>query len=307
MILFCEFNPILRREYRVIDFEKNRINTFSENRVYPTGTIVDAMLLAKSLSKNAKLLTYLGGQTGELFKNKLKEIGIAPEVINAKDETLEEVVIKSRTLKTIIMGEYPLLTTDEEESFLSEFKEQLDKVNVVLISDKENPNIESSLYKNFFNLCYKLGIKVLVAPNNIGDVIDTKPYLMSVDKDALEDYTKFVIKTQSQVMKASNIIFDKGVGVLIVNSQTGTIVNTKGASYRVDFKDLKYSINRFDKNKLNAGIALGIERGYDFEMTLKLGIACAIVGTIVKDRETDMADLKALMNDIKVQTIKENL
>ena len=68
----------------------------------------------------------------------------------------------------------------------------------------------------------------------------------------------------------------------MVNSQTGVMVNTKGASYRVDFNDLKYSVSKFDKNKLNAGIALGIERGYDFEMTLKLGIACAIIESVVK-------------------------
>lgn len=307
MILFCEFNPTLRKEYRVVDFEKNKVNTFSENFEYPTGEILDSMLLVDKLSANSTLLTYLGGKTGELFKNELNKRGIEPVIVHSKDESMEEILIRSRSLKTTIRGEYPVLTNDEEETLFSKFNELLQNANIVLIAAKGNPNIDSTLYKNFFNLCYKNGVRVLTAPNEIEDVIDVKPYLMVVDKEDLENYTKFVIKTQSQVVKASNIIFEKGVGVLVVNSQTGVMVNTKGASYRVDFNDLKYSVSKFDKNKLNAGIALGIERGYDFEMTLKLGIACAIIESVVKNREAEMADLKALMNDIHVHIIREEM
>lgn len=304
MILFCEFNPTLRKEYRVVDFEKNKVNTFSENFEYPTGEILDSMLLVDKLSANSTLLTYLGGKTGELFKNELNKRGITPVIVHSKDESMEEILIRSRSLKTTIRGEYPVLTNDEEETLFSKFNELLQNANIVLIAAKGNPNIDSTLYKNFFNLCYKNGVRVLTAPNEIEDVIDVKPYLMVVDKEDLENYTNFIIKTQSQVVKASNIIFGKGVGVLVVNSQTGVMINIKGASYRVDFSDLKYSVSKFDKNKLNAGIALGIERGYDFEMTLKLGIACAIIESAVKNREAEMADLKALMNDIHVHIIR---
>lgn len=304
MILFCEFNPTLRKEYRVVDFEKNKVNTFSENFEYPTGEILDSMLLVDKISAKSTLLTYLGGETGELFKNELNKRGIEPVIVRSKDESMEEIIIRSRSLKTIIRGEYPVLTNDEEETLFSNFNELLQNANIVLIAAKGNPNIDSTLYKNFFNLCYKNGVRVLTAPNEIEDVIDVKPYLMVVDKEDLENYTNFIIKTQSQVVKASNIIFGKGVGVLVVNSQTGVMVNIKGASYRVDFSDLKYSVSKFDKNKLNAGIALGIERGYDFEMTLKLGIACAIIESAVKNREAEMADLKALMNDIHVHIIR---
>lgn len=304
MILFCEFNPTLRKEYRVVDFEKNKVNTFSENFEYPTGEILDSMLLVDKLSAKSTLLTYLGGETGELFKNELNKRGIEPVIVRSKDESMEEIIIRSRSLKTTIRGEYPVLTNDEEETLFSNFNELLQNANIVLIAAKGNPNIDSTLYKNFFNLCYKNGVRVLTAPNEIEDVIDVKPYLMVVDKEDLENYTNFIIKTQSQVVKASNIIFGKGVGVLVVNSQTGVMVNIKGASYRVDFSDLKYSVSKFDKNKLNAGIALGIERGYDFEMTLKLGIACAIIESAVKNREAEMADLKALMNDIHVHIIR---
>lgn len=304
MILFCEFNPTLRKEYRVVDFEKNKVNTFSENFEYPTGEILDSMLLVDKLSAKSTLLTYLGGETGELFKNELNKRGIEPVIVRSKDESMEEILIRSRSLKTTIRGEYPVLTNDEEETLFSKFNELLQNANIVLIAAKGNPNIDSTLYKNFFNLCYKNGVRVLTAPNEIEDVIDVKPYLMVVDKEDLENYTNFIIKTQSQVVKASNIIFGKGVGVLVVNSQTGVMINIKGASYRVDFSDLKYSVSKFDKNKLNAGIALGIERGYDFEMTLKLGIACAIIESAVKNREAEMADLKALMNDIHVHIIR---
>lgn len=307
MILFCEFNPTLRREYRVVDFEKNKENTFSEKIEYPTGEILDTMLLIDSMSAKTTLLTYLGGKTGELVRQELNKIGIDPVVVRAKDESMEEILIRSRSLKTLIRGEYPVLTNDEEETLFSNFNELLQNAQIVLISAMGNPNIDSAMYKSFFNLCYKNGVRVLTAPGKIEDVIDAKPYLMVVDKEDLENYTNFVIKTQNQVLKASNIIFEKGVGVLVVNSQTGVMVNTKGASYRVDFSDLKYSVGKFDKNKLNGGIALGIERGYDFEMTLKLGIACALVESVVRDRKAEMADLKGLMNGIKVHVIKEEI
>lgn len=305
MILFCEFNPILNREYRVVDFDKNKINTFSEHSEYASGDMINTLLLIKDLTNESKLITFLGKEIGLDIKNKLIQSGINPITINTKDESLEEIIIRSRSLKTIIRGEYPVITTEEEESLFSIFSEELDRAQIVLISAKGNPNIDDLLYKNLFNLCYKSGTRVLVAPDKITDVIERKPYLMVVDKEDLEEYTKLVIKTQNQVVKASNIIFDQGVGVLIVNSQTSIMVNTKNASYRVDFEDIKYSVDRFDKSKLNGGIALGIERGYNFEMTLKLGVACALVESVVKDRKITMADLKGLMNDINVHVVKE--
>lgn len=302
MILFCELNPRLRREYRVVDFEKNMVNTFTQNMEYSAGGLINSLYIVKGLTTNFELLTYLGGAIGETIKNRLIENAIEPVFVRTKAQSLEEVVIRSRSLKTTVQSEYPTLTNDEEESLLSLFSENLKKAQIVVISEKPN-NLDKSIYMSFFNLCYKNGIRVLVAPREIGDVIDTKPYLLSVDKDELEDYTKLVFKTQNQVLSAANIIFDKGIGVIVVNSQTGIMFITKSESYRVDFAEINYNIGRLNKDKLNSGIAIGLERGYGIKMTLKFAVAVAMLKGVTED--VSMADLKGIMNEIEVHSIKE--
>ena len=56
--------------------KKNKVNTFSENFEYPTGEILDSMLLVDKLSANSTLLTYLGGKQENFLKMNLIKEGL---------------------------------------------------------------------------------------------------------------------------------------------------------------------------------------------------------------------------------------
>ncbi|WBW49679.1 PfkB family carbohydrate kinase [Peptoniphilus equinus] len=297
MILFCEFNPEVQRVYHVDEFHKHRVNYFSETTLRAGGDTVDVAKLLSGLD-DVLVLSFVGGTLGREFTVDLEASHVLYETVTVQAATPERVVIRSNVLKTELTKPMQSLTTEEQESILVAFGEMLDRVDGVILG-RENPVLDAVLYRNMLNLCYRKTKPVLVAPERIETVITSKPYLLLVEKEDLESYTGFSIKREQDVVKLANIIFDQGVGVLVVNSDTGVIIATKSESYRVDFDNIAHR-GRFRPFGLLSGMALGMDRGYDIIMTLKFAVAFALFDARHDD---DLSDLKATMNRIEVRQL----
>ncbi|MGO1580700.1 MAG: PfkB family carbohydrate kinase [Peptoniphilaceae bacterium] len=306
MILLCDFNPKIVRSYRSIDFIKNGVNKFSENRIYSSGNGLDMLVYLKLLGSNPKLITFLGGETGGLIKNDLDTIEAKIDYVKIKDNSVEELLIKSRNLKTVFKSDNPRITTEDEENFYSIFKKELENKKIVGIPKYESDMIDIKIYRSLINQCYKNGIKVGITTDNIFDLGDSKPFLLITNKEALEDYTKLSIKTQSEVVKASTILLNKGLGILAISSKKGIIFITKEESFRVDYEDFETTLNKENKNLMLAGICFAIDRDYDFITSVKIAVASMLVENFIKFRMANMADIKKLMNKIEVKKIGGN-
>ncbi|WP_138159147.1 PfkB family carbohydrate kinase [Peptoniphilus catoniae] len=302
MILLCDFNPKIVRGYRSVNFTKNISNSFSESRVYTSGNGLDICYFLKSIGENPKLITYLGGENGELIKEKLREDLIDFDFIDIKDNNEEVVLIKSINLKTTLKSPLNRKTLDEEERFFSLFSREIENKDIVALSTF-NEKLESISYNDFINTCYKKGIKVAVATDDMNIIKESKPYIMIINKESLEDYTCLVINNQDEVVKAGGVLISNGIGILIVNSEKGTVILNGDRKYRADFSKLSDYITKFNLNLMLAGIVFGINRSYDFETAIKVSMASYLVENYVKFRNITMADIKGLMKEIKLYEI----
>ncbi|EFI42669.1 MULTISPECIES: PfkB family carbohydrate kinase [Peptoniphilus] len=302
MIVFCDFNPKLTRSYKVVDFVKNSENVYSESRTYASGYGIDMLTFLMQLGDRPRLITFLGGQNGVLIRENLDAVKADYDFIKIKDESSEEILIKSRSLKTIVRSKLPRITTEDEENLYTMFAREISFEKFVCIPQNDS-FIRDELYESLIKLCYKEGIKVAVVVTELENLKNSKPYMMIVDKEQLEYYTNLKIKTQTEVVSAAGVILDSGTGIIIVNSEKGCVIVTKNKSYGVNFEELKYSVSRINKNLMLAAIAFGIEREYDFETTIKLGIASSIIENFIKFRMITMADIKKIMAEIELKEI----
>ncbi len=299
MILLCDFNPRIIRSYKSVNFIKNTSNTFTENRIYPSGHGIDILTFLKKIGANPELITYIGGINGKIIESELKELNAKYDYVSIKDNNEERVLIKSINLKTTLDSKKVRKTIEDDENFYSLYSRKIDNKDIVAFStyDEEAENVS---YKSYIDQCYKKGIKVAVNVDDTEKIKESKPYLLIIEKETLENYTKLLIKTQEEVSKASNVLLKEGIGSIIINSPKGSIYVNKSINYRVDFRKLDREINKSSSDLMLGAFCFAVERNYNLETTLKISVAAYVIENYVRFRDINMADLKGLMNEIEL-------
>lgn len=303
MIIYCDLNPKITRKYKVSNFKKNAENESEESRVYASGYGVDSVFFLRYLGANPKLLTFLGGETGEEIKTRLSENSVDYDFIRIVDENIEEILIQNKSFRTVVRTKSPRITSENRDDFLIKLSKESTNRNLVCIPEIDFDAWGDRTYETLISLCNRRGIDVALNIKRFEDLGEQKPFIAIVEKGELERFTNTIIKTQNDVIRASKFVLNNGIVNLIVISENGVIVANKTESIKVDFESFKNDITKINKNLILAGIGFGFERKYDFETTIKFSVASSIVENFVKFRMVSMADIKKLMTGIKVSKI----
>ncbi|RVU54823.1 PfkB family carbohydrate kinase [Anaerosphaera multitolerans] len=303
MIIYCELNPKLTRKYKSNNFRKNVENEAEESRVYASGYGIDSVVFLRNLGANPKLITFLGGDTGEEIKVRLKAISVDFDYIPIRDENTEEILIKNKSFKTTVKTKSPRITAENRDDFLVKLSKESADRNLVCVPYIDYDAWGEHTYEDILKMCKRRGIDVALNIKDFDEVEGTKPYIAIVEKEELSRFTNTMIKTQFDVVRASKQVLKNGVDNLIVVSENGVIVGNKDGFQKVDFEKYKPNVKKINSDLMLAGIGFGFERSYDFETTIKLATAASIVENFVKFRVVSMADIKRLMTGIEIKKI----
>ncbi|MDO5715170.1 MAG: hypothetical protein Q4P25_01170 [Tissierellia bacterium] len=301
MILFCDFNPKLTRQYYTEEFYKNRKNKAEDLRVYPSGNGIDMAVFAKNLSEEGEVFLLEGLSIGREITTSLKELGIHCHRVKLKDDNVEHLVVKQNRQKTEVMTPEPRITMEDRNDILAAFYEACSDKKIVIVAEIDNESLSPDLYEKLIHHCYQKNIKIGVTVSDLFDIKSAKPYLLVIEKDQLEK-DKPIYYT-SEVLQKGRLLIDKGVGILFVLSQKGAIIMTKDKNYHGYFTEQKDRIEKVNKNLMLTGLSIGIERDYNFETSIKLGLACSIWENFNKFRQVEMSEIKKWMNTIVVEEI----
>ena len=133
----------------------------------------------------------------------------------------------------------------------------------------------------------------------------TNPYILIFDKDDIEkekniNYTGEVIEYNKKFIQA-------GCKIVFVNSKRATIISTEEKNYRAYVNKEKLGRNeiteKFDTELSLAGLAMAIDRDYDFITSIKLAISCGVWENFVEIDKIDMSAIKKIMNSVEVEEI----
>lgn len=304
MILYCDFNPRLTREYTVNNLENYKVNVASSSRNYISGSGIDAMEFTENMGGKVSMIGFYGGENGNYIREKLKnKFSFRNHEIRLIDESVEEIVLKSIGARTSVRTKTPRIILENIREFYAVFERELESVDFVVLTESDNLRLKSNLYEELIKSCYKKGIKVAVAMDDIQDIGEAKPYIMAINKDNLENYLEGKINSEEDYIVAGEEIISRGTAIVIIYSMDGAYVFTKGENIKVEFSEIRYDISELNHNLLLAGIAVGFERKYDMIMSIKFGIAAAIAENFMKFRNITMADLKKLINYVEIKKV----
>lgn len=302
MILFCDFNPKIIREYK-LDSETE--NIIENSKIYPSGKGLYMSLFAKKLGGDSEVFMLKGGSRGREIALSLSRLGIDVNYTALKDENVEEVIIRGEETVKDYRTQDPRITMEDRNDILNSFERALYKKKIAVIPKIDLFGIEDDIYEKLIKICYKNNLKVAVNPKNLDTMEKTNPYILMFDKNDIEKEKK--INYTGEVIEFNKKFIQAGSKIVFVNSKRATIISTEDKNYRAYVNKKKLERNeiteKFDTELSLAGLAMAIDRDYDFITSIKLAISCGVWENFVEKDKIDMSAIKKIMNSVEVEEI----
>lgn len=302
MILFCDFNPKIIREYK-LDSETE--NIIENSKIYPSGKGLYMSLFAKKLGGDSEVFMLKGGSKGREIALSLSRLGIDVNYTALKDENVEEVIIRGEETVKDYRTQDPRITMEDRNDILNSFERALYNKKIAVIPKIDLFGIEDDIYEKLIKICYKNNLKVAVNPKNLDTMEKTNPYILIFDKDDIEKKRK--INYTGEVIEYNKKFIQAGSKIVFVNSKRATIISTEEKNYRAYVNKKKLERNeiteKFDTELSLAGLAMAIDRDYDFITSIKLAISCGVWENFVEKDKIDMSAIKKIMNSVEVEEI----
>ena len=302
MILFCDFNPKIIREYK-LDSETE--NIIENSKIYPSGKGLYMSLFAKKLGGDSEVFMLKGGSRGREIALSLSRLGIDVNYTALKDENVEEVIIRGEETVKDYRTQDPRITMEDRNDILNSFERALYNKKIAVIPKIDLFGIEDDIYEKLIKICYKNNLKVAVNPKNLDTMEKTNPYILMFDKNDIEKEKK--INYTGEVIEFNKKFIQAGSKIVFVNSKRATIISTEEKNYRAYVNKKKLERNelteKFDTELSLAGLAMAIDRDYDFITSIKLAISCGVWENFVEKDVIEMSAIKKIMNSVEVEEI----
>ncbi|WP_312667711.1 1-phosphofructokinase family hexose kinase [Tissierella praeacuta] len=306
MILNIDLNPTLERNYLLDKIYLEKYNKAKSFDYSPGGKAFTTSILLDIFNEKSFVTGFLGGINGEHFHRKLAEMKMAHEFIPIKEETRTVIKLEDEEAYTIISEEGPRITREEVVSFYELYAKLIENSSIVCgLSSFLPQGVPKEIFFDLITLANKKGKKFIldVGADELFHGIDAAPYMVSLNQRELEGFMKISLDFENEIIKAGRYILDRGVEFVVIDLQNrGCLVLGQEKGYRVE---IPYLGNKFrGYSYISAGFALGINRNYDIEMTIRLGQAFSIVSNLEHDiMKVEVSDIKKFMSQIEIYPI----
>lgn len=308
MILTVDLNPRMDRRYTLDKIHIGR-DTKAKSLIYsPGGSGMLANTLLHTFNEKSFMTGFLGGLNGEYLHNKLIEMGIMHEFVPIREETATNIqLIDEMKNCTTISEESPRITREEVVNFYELYSNLIENTNIICgLGDILPLGVPKDIYFNLITLANKKNKKFIldIKGEELSIGIDAAPYMVIMRQSELEDFTKLSLTFENEIIKAGRYILDKNVEFVIIDLKSkGSIVLGQEKGYRIEIPYYSRKDGE-DYKGMSSGFALGINRNYDIEMTLKLGQAFDIAANSISDiMKVEITDIKRIMSEIEIYPI----
>lgn len=310
MILVINLNASVDKKYVMDDLNKGLVMRAKSVENTPGGKGIHVANVSTILKENCIVTGFLGGKTGEFIHDKLEKYGIKQDFVNIKGDTRECLAITTNDLiQTEILEPGPEVTEEEQNRFIDKYIELLEEANIIVASGSVPRNIPKDFYKKLINIANSKNKKFLL--DTSGDLlregIEGKPFFIKPNKDEIEFLTGRRIESHKDAIREIKEFNKKGVELVAISlGAEGAVIGYKGVYYKVTVPKIT-AINPVGSgDSYVAGVAIGLERGYEIEDILMLASACGTANALEEETGSVKIDVvQDLLDKIVISIIED--
>jgi 1-phosphofructokinase family hexose kinase len=235
MIYTLTLNPAVDRELTVPAVEFDAVLRASESRVDFGGKGFNVSRMLKSLGASSTAVGFLGGRTGSLLQEGLKELGIGTDFVWVSGETRTNISIVTETHSHYIKvnEKGPLVDPANQEALLAKIDAITQPNDWWVLAGSLPPGVSDDIYARIIRVLGRHQAKALLdttgEPLRLGCA--EQPYLVKPNLEEAQNLTGLPMGTPTEVataaaeirrMGAQNVVVSMGKAGALLQTQEGT-------------------------------------------------------------------------------------
>lgn len=282
MIIALTPFPSLEYIYSIEKLEPNELLYSKDVSLNILSKGVYAAQIIKILQEEPILISSFGGFVGKSIKHYLDKSKIKSDIIWTDYETPHQVkILLQRQLDYYtVCSKAPDHLNKELEKLTNKLSVHLSKVSTLILSGKIGTEQEGNIFKEWIHMAKRHNIKVIVSTGQAhvwSHIIEEKPYALFLTEEQLRTLS-FKTETLTQIITQLVPYIGGGLHfICIYLKDRGALLLSKHHYCHVQapFRLLNQN-NTAASGAFLGALAVGINRKYEQERMVKLGLAAAL-------------------------------
>jgi 6-phosphofructokinase 2 len=289
-IVTLTFSPCIDKSTTIPELIAEKKLRCARPKLEPGGGGINVARAIKKLGGEAIAVYPAGGYTGKFFNHLLQQDQVASIVIETKNETRENIIVReestNRQYRFGMPGEE--LTTDEWQRCIDVIGEIKD-LSFIVASGSLPPGVPVDVYVQLAKLAKIKNAKLIVDTSGeaLKQVAREGVYLLKPNLGELSSLVDKEMIAPEMAAGMARILITQGKAEVIVVSMgaAGAILVTKDAEYKVTPPAVLKKSTVGAGDSMVAGIVHALSAQKSLEEALRYGVACGTAATLNEGTE----------------------
>ena len=310
MIVTVTPNPSLDRTLTVPRIEFDEMVRASGARLDWGGKGFNVSRALQALGTASVATGFLGGATGQMLAQGLREMGIAVDPVPIAGETRTNTIIaETETGRYIKVNEPgPTVRAEEWAAFLQKARVHIQPGDLWILSGSLPPGLPPDFYAQLVKLVQDGGARAFLdtsgQPLRLGCAAG--PYLVKPNVVEAGELTGRPVGSEADALHAAQFILRQGVEVVALSLGAAGLLLARGQeAVRARPPEVRAPNPVGAGDALLAGLAWALERGLSLEEMARWGVAAGTAAAMGEGVSTgSLAEVRALQDKIDIKKIQ---
>lgn len=220
MVLTVTLNPAVDKTCRLNELLLGQVNRLQSVMSVAGGKGVNVTKILRQFEYPVTAMGFIGGYTGQLIQERLTEMGAECHFTYIDQATrVSTNILADNGYVTEVLEPGPVISKDELSRFLSEYKRQLQRVDMVVLSGSIPQGVPEDIYETLTIFAKEAGCKVFLDTSGeaLKKAVKAKPYLLKPNKKELEYLVERKLTNAEEIKEQIKKLLDSGVEKVIVS------------------------------------------------------------------------------------------
>ncbi|MGN0331208.1 MAG: 1-phosphofructokinase [Kineothrix sp.] len=220
MILTVTLNPAVDKTYTTGMLVLGQVNRMRTVHNIPGGKGINVTKILRQYGYGVMTCGFLGGYTGEFIESCMKEIHAHCRFTRVAGETRTSInVIAEDGYVTEILEPGPVISGQELEQFVRDYKGAAEDCDLVILSGSVARGIPADIYGELIRIAKKAGKRCILDTSGEALVhgVEAAPFMIKPNQKELEYLTGHRLKDIGEIAEAGRGLIQKGIGQVVVS------------------------------------------------------------------------------------------
>ncbi len=305
MIITVSFNPAIDQTVDIKNYEYAGVNRIEHFEVDAGGKGINVAKNLKVLEEEPIALGFIGGRTGQNFKEMISNLQIKNDFTYIYGETrINTKIVEENGKVTEFNAVGPEILQDRINELMVKIDGYATENTLFVISGKVPPGVDANVFKNIIKLAHDRGAKVAVDSSGavFAKAVEEKPEIIKVKLKEIERVYEKENMTDEDIVEVIKKYIRDGVKYVAISmGERGAIFSNGEEILKCSIEKVKTHSTVGASDALLAGLVYGIENRLEFEKTAKLATAMSVGAVMTIGTKPSSKDMiKKLYEEIKL-------